>query len=104
MKKYLNVFMKKGNVVDETTIYSVKITKNTFLDNIKLFFSRIDPRWSKKVSGKLCAKLVNTGEGVSIFIGKQAIALDYSEVSELYLLLDQYEKQSEWKHVIKETK
>jgi hypothetical protein len=106
MKRIIVSTKRKGQVSSgDGHIYSVKTTKSSkFNKIIKMFFSKLDSGWTEKVSGKLAAKYEDHGNGVTITIQGTKIELDYSDASDLYLLLDQVEKHAEWKHVIKESK
>lgn len=59
---------------------------------LKLFCSKIDSKWTDKVSGKLAASLENDGNGVTfIFKNGKKIDLDYSEFFELQVLIKEYD-------------
>jgi hypothetical protein len=67
----------------EPSIYSMSTKK----DVTKLYYSKFD-NWTPKCSGKVAAKLTDTGNNVVIECAHPlAMELDYSEAFELYLIL-----------------
>lgn len=82
----------------DSTIYSSKLTADgTYFQGspkeptIKLFASKKDSNWTKKVRGKVLASLKCTGDNVNIkFLGGLEMTLDYGQLFELELLLNEY--------------
>ena len=93
--------MIKKYLMDETdSIYSLKEKvfdtfggKENYPHHyaLKLFYSKIDSKWTDKVSGKLAASLENDGNGVTLtFKSGKKISLDYSEFFELQILIREH--------------
>jgi hypothetical protein len=58
---------------------------------LKLFYSKLDNKWTNKVKGKMAASLENDGNGLTFsFNSGKKINLDYSEFGELEILIREY--------------
>ena len=66
-------------------------------NNVRLVLthSATDPQWTPEALKRTCAKLHDNGDDVTIKVGKQKMRLDYSEIQELRMLLDLYNKIGE---------
>lgn len=81
----------------ETSIYDMETTRKYYNDGkVVMRYSPLDAGWSPHVRGQVAAKLKDNGNGVKIkFDDGTKIKLDYSQVQELYILLDYYNYDSE---------
>jgi len=103
--------MKRKYVIDhndgETSSYEMEVTANQLNNHkIKMFFDKDSASWTDLVRGKICAELKDHGNGVKIKFPSHhnkkdhKISVDYSEILELYLLLDFYFKGSDILNIV----
>ena len=90
-----------------SSTYEVEAEKHNRNDvRIKLKFAADDPEWTDSVRGKTAVKLKDNGNGVKITFRnwlpdiRKVIFLDYSELVELKMLIEAYERIEESPTVI----
>jgi len=61
---------------------------------IRMIYDPSDEGWSDNIRGRTAMRLRDYGNGVKIKYGNKKIDLDYSEICELFMLLEYYFKHS----------
>lgn len=93
-RKKITIFHNSGD--GDVSLYQAQVTNNEINNQrIKLSFHKDDTHWTETIRGKTAVKLHDNGNGVKIkFRDRDPIELDYSEVSEMYMLLSYYQQNS----------
>ncbi len=90
MDKKIYIVDKSGD--GNSSIYTAKLHSEPDNTSVKLFHSGIDSGWSEKCRGKLAGSLLDHGNGVTVKFKDKKINLDFSELEELRMMLNQLSK------------